>query len=72
MFSAIRLAKDYNPLQSDINLIKGCYAANLIKLSVSRTRLVTFTRKTEFLYHVYKIRHSCLTGTHTIRDLGSW
>lgn len=41
-----------------------------MKLNITKTQVKTFTRKTNLLYYVYKIRVSCITCTDTINDLG--
>jgi hypothetical protein len=41
-----------------------------MKLNVSKTRVITFSRKTNGLYYVYKIQDSSLTHNDAIKDLG--
>jgi hypothetical protein len=41
-----------------------------MKLNVSKTRVITFSRKTNGLYYVYKIQDSSINRTDTIKDLG--
>jgi hypothetical protein len=40
-----------------------------VKLNVSKTRAITFSRKTNGLCYVYKIQDSSLPRTDTIKDL---
>jgi hypothetical protein len=41
-----------------------------MKLTISKTRVIAFTRKTNVLYYSYKICDSFVTRTDTIKDLG--
>jgi hypothetical protein len=57
-------------LQADIKHIQAWCAANCMKLNISKTRVIIFSRKTNGLYYVYKIPDSSITRTDTIKDLG--
>jgi len=41
-----------------------------MKLHISKTRVIAFTRKTNVLYYIYKIWHSYITNMDTIKDRG--
>jgi hypothetical protein len=67
---AINSVDDCILLQSDIEHIQGLCTANLMKLTITKTRVIAFTRKTNVLYYTYKICDSSITRTDTIKDLG--
>jgi hypothetical protein len=69
-FRAINSVDDCILLQSDIEHIQGWCTANLMKLNISKTRVIAFTRKTNILYYTYKMCNSSITRTDTIKDLG--
>jgi hypothetical protein len=69
-FCAINSIDDCNLLQSDIEHIRGWCTANFLKLSVSKTRVIAFPRKTNVLYYTYEICASSITCIDTIKDLG--
>jgi hypothetical protein len=50
--------------------IQAWCAANCMKLNVSKTRVLNFSRKTNGFYYVCKIQNSSITRTDTIKDLG--
>jgi hypothetical protein len=68
--SAINSVDDCILQQSDIEHIQGCCTAILMKLNISKTRGIAFTRKTNVLYYTYKICDPSITRTDTIKDLG--
>jgi hypothetical protein len=41
-----------------------------MKLKVSKTRVITFSRKTNGFYYVYKTQDSSITSTDASKDLG--
>jgi hypothetical protein len=51
--------------------IRSWYTANFVKLNISKTRVIAFTRKTNGLYYAYKIFGSSITRTDTIKDTGA-
>jgi hypothetical protein len=57
-------------LQAATEHIQAWCAANYMKLNISKTRVITFSKKTNGLYYVYKIQDSSITHTDTIKDLG--
>ena len=69
MFRAVISADGCTLLQADIEDKQAWCAANCVKLNVSKTRAITFSRKTNGLYYVYKIQDSSLPRTDTIKDL---
>jgi hypothetical protein len=44
--------------------------ANFMNLNISKTRAITFSRKTNTLLLKYKLRDSYITSTDCIKDLG--
>jgi hypothetical protein len=56
-------------LQADIKRIQAWCAANCMKLNVSKSRVITFSRKTNGLYYLYKIHDSCITRNDTAKNL---
>ena len=70
IFRAVNSADDCTFLQTDMEHIQAWCARNCMKLNISRTRVITFSRKTKGLYYVYKIQDSSITCTDTIKDLG--
>jgi hypothetical protein len=70
IFRAVISANDCTLLQSDIEHIQAWCAANYMKLNVNKTTVITFSRKMNGLYYVYKIHNSIITRTDTIKDLG--
>jgi hypothetical protein len=43
----IHSLNDCTLMQPDLHCIQGWYAAKIIKLNIDRTRVITFTRKTD-------------------------
>jgi hypothetical protein len=41
-----------------------------MKLRVEKTKVVTFSRKTNYLIYEYKLYHSTITRTFSVEDLG--
>jgi MFS-type transporter involved in bile tolerance (Atg22 family) len=41
-----------------------------MKLNVDKTKVITFSRKTNSLIHKYKLSHSTITRTYSVKDLG--
>jgi hypothetical protein len=70
IFQVVNSADDCTLLQADIEHIQACCAANCMKLNVSKARVITFSRKTNDLYYVYKIKDPSINCTDTIKDLG--
>jgi hypothetical protein len=70
IYRAIKSPVDCNFLQSDINSIQGWCIANCIKLNISKTKIITFSRKTNTLIYDYKLCQSSLIRTDSIKDLG--
>ena len=70
IFRAVNSADDCTLLQADIEHIKAWCAANCMKLNVSKTRVITFSRKTNGFYYVYKTQDSSITSTDASKNLG--
>ncbi|PNF28281.1 hypothetical protein B7P43_G05705 [Cryptotermes secundus] len=41
-----------------------------MKLNTAKTRIVSYTRKTNFLSYEYQLCHAIITRTSSIKDLG--
>jgi hypothetical protein len=50
-FCAINSVDDCTLLQSDIERIQGWCTANFMRLNTSKTRVISFNRKTNVLYY---------------------
>jgi hypothetical protein len=70
IFRAIRSPYECSLLQSDIDSVQSWYTANFMKLNISKTRVISFSRKTNTLFFQYKLCHSFITRTDSIKDLG--
>jgi hypothetical protein len=57
-------------LQSDINSVSDWSTANSMRLNIAETRVVSYTRKTNFLNYEYPFCHATITRTSSIKDLG--
>jgi hypothetical protein len=55
-----------NPLQSGSDSVLGWFTANYIKLNISKTKLISFSRKTGILISDYKFFQSSITRTGSI------
>jgi hypothetical protein len=70
IFRAIKSPNDCNRLQSDSYSVQGWCTANFMKLNISKTRVISFSRKTNTLTYDYKLCQSSITRTDSIKDLG--
>jgi hypothetical protein len=70
IYQAVKSSQDCSLLQSDVNSMKGWCIANYMKLKMSKTRVISFSRKTKVLIYDYKICRSSITWTDSINDLG--
>jgi hypothetical protein len=69
-FHVIKSANDCNGLQSDIDSAQGWCTANFMKHNISKTRVISFSRKTNTLIYDYKLCQSSVTCTDSIKDPG--
>jgi hypothetical protein len=70
IFRAVDSAQDCYLLQSDINSVQGWCTANCMKLNIGKTRVISFSRKTNALIYDHKLCQSSITRSHSIKDLG--
>jgi hypothetical protein len=70
IFRVIKSPNDCNQVQSDIDSVQGWFTANFMKLSISKTRVISFSRKTNSLIYDYELCQSSITRTDSIKDLG--
>jgi hypothetical protein len=66
IFRVIKSLNDYNRLQSDIDSVQGWCTANFMKLNISKTRVISFSRKTNTFIYDYKLCQS-ITRTDYLR-----
>jgi hypothetical protein len=70
IFRVIKSPNICNQLQSDIDSVQGWCTANFMKLNISKTRVISFSRKTNTMIYYYKLCHSSITHPDYIKDLG--
>jgi hypothetical protein len=70
IYRAIKSPNDCNRLKSGIDSVQGWCSANFMKLNISITRVISFSRKTNTLIYDYKLCQSSFTRTDSIKDLG--
>jgi hypothetical protein len=70
IFHVIKSPNDCNRLHSDIDSVQGWCTANFMKLNISKTRVISFSRKANTLIYDYKLCQSSITRTDSIKDLG--
>ncbi|PNF43033.1 hypothetical protein B7P43_G08782 [Cryptotermes secundus] len=70
IYRAISCPEDCNLLQSDVDCIRSWCAANCMKLNADKTKVITFSRKINYLIYEYKLLHFTITRTYSVKDLG--
>jgi hypothetical protein len=70
IFRPVYSPQDCYLLQSDINSVQGWCTANCMKLNIGKTKVISFSRKTNALIYDYKLCQSPITRAHSIKDLG--
>jgi hypothetical protein len=70
IFRVINSPHDCLLLQSDINSVSDWCFANSMRLNTAKTRVMSYTRKTNFLSYNYQLCRATITRTSSIRDLG--
>jgi hypothetical protein len=70
IFHVINSPHDCLLLLSDINSVSDWCIANFMRLNIAKTRVMTYTRKTNFLSYEYQLCHVAITRTSSIKDLG--
>jgi hypothetical protein len=65
----LNLSKDWNLLQPDINSIQNWCTAICMKLSISKTKILSFSRNTNTLIYDYRLWQSFVMRTDSIKDL---
>jgi hypothetical protein len=70
IFRVVKSPHDCLLLQSDINSVNDWCTANTMRLNAAKTRVVSYTRKTNFLSYKYQLCHNTITRTSSIKDLG--
>jgi hypothetical protein len=57
-------------LQSDINSDYNWCIVNSMRLNINKTRFMSYSRKTNVLRYNYRLGHSVIARTSSIKDLG--
>jgi hypothetical protein len=70
IFQPIKSPYDCSLLESDIDSVQSWCTANFMKLNISKTRVISFSRKINTLLFHYKLCNSSITRTDSIKDLG--
>jgi hypothetical protein len=70
IYRAVKSPQDCDLLQSDIYSIQGWCIANCMKLNISKTKVISFSRKTNMLIYDYNLCQSSINRTDSIKDLG--
>jgi hypothetical protein len=70
IYRSVTSPQDCNLLQSDINSVQSWCIANCMKLNISKTKVISFSWKTNPLVYDYKLCQSSITRTDCIKDLG--
>ena len=66
---SVSSANDCTLLQSEIDSIRGWFAANCVKLNTDKIQVIAYTRKTTSINYICKLCGKCLIGTDYIKDL---
>jgi hypothetical protein len=64
----IKLPEDFNLLQSDMDSILGWCAANYEKRSINKTKVISFSRKTNIWIYKYKLCQSSIISSDYIKE----
>ncbi|PNF18215.1 hypothetical protein B7P43_G17756 [Cryptotermes secundus] len=70
IYQAIISPQDCYLLQSDVNSIQGWCIANCMQLNISKTKVISFSRKTNIPIYDYKLCQSSIAQTDSVKDLG--
>jgi hypothetical protein len=70
IFRIINSPHDCLLLQSNVNSVSDWCTANSMRLNIAKTRVVSYTKKTNFLCYEYQLCHATITRTSSIKDLG--
>jgi hypothetical protein len=62
IYQAVKSTKDCELLQSDINSIQGWCIANCMKLNITKTKVISFSKKTNVLIYDYTLCQFSKTG----------
>jgi hypothetical protein len=62
--------QDRSLLQTDVKTVRKWRATNCMKISVSKTRDVCFTRKTNMIAFMYKLCGAHINRTDIVKDRG--
>jgi hypothetical protein len=70
IYCAVSCVTDCTLLQSDIDSICGWCVTNCMKLNYDKTKVITFTRKTNAIKYNNLLDDKCIARTDSIKDLG--
>jgi hypothetical protein len=69
-YRLIKSPEDCSLLESGIKSVQGWCTASYTKVSISKTKVISFSRKTNILIHDYKFRHISVSRSASVKDLG--
>lgn len=70
LFYKINTNNDCCTLQNDLDLISCWCQKNQLKMNISKCKVMTYTRKRNFIHHDYVLEDRILERCDVIRDLG--
>jgi hypothetical protein len=70
VFREITSSCDCLLLQCDINSLYNWCIVNSMRLNINETRVMSYSRKTNLLRDDYRLGHSVIARTSSIKDLG--
>jgi hypothetical protein len=69
-YRAINSPEDYNLIKSRTDFLKGWCTANCTKLSICKTKVISFSKNTNILMDEYEICQSLVIRTDSANDRG--
>jgi hypothetical protein len=70
IYRDIKSAEDCKSLQADIDSVQLWCADNHMELNVQKTKIISFTRKTNTIRFIYYVSGVSILRTDSIKDLG--
>ncbi|GBO30585.1 hypothetical protein AVEN_197290-1 [Araneus ventricosus] len=70
LFSSMNSNLDADLLQSDLDCLFKCCTVNKLHLNIEKCSILSYTRKSQPLNHVYKINDLVLSRSDSVTDLG--
>jgi hypothetical protein len=69
IYQTVKSPQDCDLLQFDIDSTQGWCIANCMKLNISKTKVISFSRKTNVLIYDYKFENPLINRTDSTNDL---